>query len=169
MESKKMTLGEKFALWPAAKKDFFILVAFYVLVLILLTPLDFLRLGSVQFGWAVGGAISIFAFWSISKVPSLLSPGKTPLGLSGKSMLFMTLRTFLYIVALLLSAICTFKPEWFGGWSGISFWGVMAALLPMPFFLIITSINNLKHTQQIIEAVPAEDKKPENEKKDVNK
>lgn len=164
MESKKMTLGEKFALLPAAKKDLFILIAFYVLVLILLTPLDFLRLGSVQFGWAVGGVVSVFAYWSILKVPSLLSPSKTPLGVSGKSMLYMTLRMFLYIVVLLLSAICTFKPEWFGGWSGLSFWGVMAALLPMPFFLIITSINHLKHTQQIVEVVPAED-----EKKDAKK
>src|SRR5574344_454352 len=111
------SLAEKFVAMSPEQKDFAILVAFYVVVLILLTPLSFLRYGAIQFGWALGGAVSVFSYWSISKVPSWLSPSKTPLGISGRSVLYMSLRMFLYIAVLLVSALCTFMPEWFGGFS----------------------------------------------------
>jgi hypothetical protein len=155
---EKASLIKRFVLLPPAKKDFILLCLFYVVIFVLLTPLFFLRHSEWPLGWLLGAGVSVFAYWSISKIPSLLL-GKDSQGLTLSSIVLMGGRLFLYAASLVISAICTFRPEWFGGWNLLSFWAVVIAIIPMPFLVILSSLHETKKDPAITTVTPVEEKK----------
>lgn len=155
----KPSLIQRFILLPSEKKDFILLCLFYAVIFVLLTPLFFLRHSEWPLGWLLGSAVSVFSYWSISKIPSLLL-GKESGGLTALSVFFMSGRLFLYAASLVLSAICTFKPEWFGGWNLLSFWAVIIAIIPMPFLVILSSLHEAGRTPHVTTLTPTEKEKP---------
>lgn len=158
-KAEKPSLIKRFVLLPPAKKDFVLLCLFYAVIFVLLSPLFFLRHSEWPLGWLLGGAVSIFAYWSISKIPSLLL-SKDSQGLTISSMALMGGRLFLYAASLVSSAICTFRPEWFGGWNLLSFWAVVIAIIPMPFVVILSSLHENKKDPAVTTLTPVEEKKP---------
>ena len=58
------------------------------------------------------------------------------LGKDGKGVLSVylgaSLRFVLFAAVLLVSAICTFRPDWFGGFDAFSFYTCFVAILPFP-------------------------------------
>lgn len=159
-KKEKVPFSKKFALMNPGKKGFVILSLVYGIVFILLTPLFFLRHSDWPWGWLLGSAVSLFAYWSIGKIPDLLF-GKGKGGMTILSMVLMFSRILLYGASLFISAICTFKPEWFGGWNLLSFWGVMLAIIPMPLVLILTNILDVGKPPKINTLSPATDEKDE--------
>ncbi|MCI1245134.1 MAG: hypothetical protein LKG11_04260 [Bacilli bacterium] len=152
----KLRFAQRFARMDPIKKDFVLLAAFYGIVFVLLIPLFFFRLSMWNWGWLAGALVSLFSYWSISKLPDMLM-GQTPSGMTVKSVLFMSARMLLYIAVLVVSAICTFKPEWFGGWDLLSFWSTMLAIVPMPFVLILSNLHGEKGQSEIHTLCPTDE------------
>ncbi len=128
------------------KKVFFWLSILAVVVFLALSPLYFFGLDKgYQYpnGWLLGSAIELFAYFSLLKFSDLVTKenGNKKTGLIILSSL---LRPFLYIVVLVVSGICTFKPEWFGGFDAFSFWTVIASILPMSAVVLIVHFVTAK-------------------------
>jgi predicted ABC-type exoprotein transport system permease subunit len=136
-----MKLAEKFVKMKSEEKDFFILLAIAIIVFLCLTPLFFLSKGSWPLGWLLGSAVSLFAYWSIIKfTSSILSSDNTKKASTIFGVVAGGARIFLYAAALIVSAICTFKSQWFGGFSAFNFFSTFIAFMPMPLVLIISNL-----------------------------
>lgn len=125
-------------------KIFFWLAILALVVYLALMPLYFFGLDKgYQYpnGWLLGSIVSLFAYFTLIKMSNALtmenSKRSTPL-----VVLSSFLRPLLYVLVLGVSGVCTFKPEWFGGFDMFSFWTSFAALLPMPAVILIGHLIN---------------------------
>ncbi len=118
----------------AGGKTFRILLAIAVFGFLLLTPLFLLHdengsYGVYPLGWLLGSLAEILGFLSMRAMVSSL-------GKDGKGVLSVylgaSLRFVLFAAVLLVSAICTFRPDWFGGFDAFSFYTCFVAILPFP-------------------------------------
>lgn len=128
------------------KKVFFWLATISIVVYLALMPLYFFGLDKgYQYpnGWLLGSGVELFAYFSLLKVTNALTKegGNKNMGLI---VLSSCLRPFLYILVLALGGICTFKPEWFGGFDAFSFWTIVAALVPMSAVVLIVQFVSSK-------------------------
>ena len=73
-------------------------------------------------------------------------------------------------MGLVISAICTFKSEWFGGFAGFNFFAVAISYLPLPLVVMVNHFiaskrmakeNKIKTTNPAIK----EEDKTEGDKK----
>ncbi len=71
----------------------------------------------------------------------MMGKAKTHPGAIGFSMFFSGMRFLLYAAVLVLSALCTFRPDLLGGFDAFNFYAAFIALLPMPF---VTMFSNLR-------------------------
>lgn len=118
----------------AGGKTFRTLLAIAVFGFLLLAPLFLLHdekgsYGVYPLGWLLGSVAELLGFLSMKAMVSSL-------GKDGKGVLSVylgaSLRFVLFAAVLLVSAICTFRPDWFGGFDAFSFYTCFAAILPFP-------------------------------------
>ncbi|HBE98641.1 MAG TPA: hypothetical protein DDW18_01130 [Firmicutes bacterium] len=128
------------------QKAFFWLAVLAVVVYLALMPLYFFGLEKgYQYpnGWLFGSAVELFSYFTLIKTTRAVTkdPANRRLSLI---VLTSLLRPLLYVVVLALSAICTFKSEWFGGFDMFSFWTSFAGLLPMPVVVLLTHFISIR-------------------------
>lgn len=149
-----------FAKLSSEKKDLFILVAVGLIVFVCLCPLFLISQGAWPLGWILGSAIDVVSYITIVKFTTgLLSADSSKKGGVFVSIMTSGLRYFLYAAGLIVAAICTFKPEWFGGFAAFNFYACALAYLPMPIVILVS--NLLRNKKQ----VAGSDKKNEGDKK----
>ncbi len=141
-------------------KSLFILGCFDVFVFVCMIPFAFFStesgywLGSLMLGWLLGCFAQILGYISIiftSKVLGNIS------GTSGLGKLFggggFFIRYILYAGVLTISAISTFKPEWFGGLNCLNFFSCFSSIVMLSFYVMIYKIIEIKN-----ESEPTENK-----------
>ena len=128
------------------KKDLVLLSAFEIIVFVCLCPLALIGYGSWTLGWLVGGAVTILNYWLMVVSSSIiLNPdngtkmSSTFLGLAAGG-----LRYLLMAALLVIGAICTYKSEWFDGFSAFNVYAIFLAYLPLPFLLLISHFVSAK-------------------------
>jgi predicted ABC-type exoprotein transport system permease subunit len=133
-----------FAKLSAEKKNLFILCAVSLLVFLILLPLFLIDQESWAFGWLLGSAIGAFSYYTIVLLAKSVVTTDRRSGGVWVGIAFFALRFLLYSAALVVSAICTFKPEWFGGFgadgTGFNFWATAIGFLPMPLLVAISHL-----------------------------
>ncbi len=93
-------------------------------------------------GWLLGTAAEILSFYTIIKMSEALLPTEeNPNPSAAKVIIFVALRFLIYIVVLVIAAICTWMPSWFGGFDMFNFWTTFAGLLPVQVFLVISQLK----------------------------
>ena len=93
-------------------------------------------LGAYALGWLLGSLAGALSYWSIVLISRmLLSKSDAPLY---APVLLVFARLLLYAIVLVISAICTFQPGWFGGFNAFNFYTAAAGLIPMCFVSILT-------------------------------
>jgi len=130
-----------FAKLSGEKKDFFLLAAVGVLGFIFLVPLMFLHRGDWALGWLWGTCIELICYYSLMKFALAFTSNDDSQSSKVGIYLFSGLRYLLYAAGLIIAAICTFKSEWFGGWSALNFYATAIAYLPMPIVIAITHLS----------------------------
>lgn len=149
-----------FAKLSSEKKDLFIIVAVGLIVFVCLCPLFIIFQGAWPLGWLLGSVIDVVAYITIVKFTTgLLSNDPSKKAGVAISTLASGGRYVLYAAGLIVAAICTFKPEWFGGFAGFNFYACALAYLPMPIVVLVS--NLMRNKKQVAEA----DKKNEGDKK----
>jgi len=91
---------------------------------------------SYPLGWILGSLTEIICYISILKFTAAMMPkgdDTKGIGLVAVSSL---LRFAAYALVLTISAICTFKSEWFSGFNAFNFFTTFAGLFPLPFVLL---------------------------------
>lgn len=121
-------------------KQIFWLAIFAALGLIITAPICFLNIDrsySYFFGWLLGSAAEIIGFCTILFMGTSFEEASKGGNAKGGAVaaLFGIVRFFLYAVVLVVSAICTFRSQWFGGFDAFNFWTCFGGLVPMPFVL----------------------------------
>ena len=97
---------------------------------------------SYPLGWLLGTAAEILSFYTIIKMSEALLPTEeNPNPSAAKVIIFVALRFLIYIVVLVIAAICTWMPSWFGGFNMFNFWTTFAGLLPVQVFLVISQLK----------------------------
>jgi hypothetical protein len=133
-------MGKWFAKLTLNQKCLFFMGALALVVFAFLCPLFFFHseinypMGAYPLGWLLGSVAEILAFLTLmymsdglfaqKEIPLIPSPSTLAMGAPG-------FRFVLYAAVLLVSAICTFKSEWFGGFNAFNFYTTAAGLLPM--------------------------------------
>ena len=72
---------------------------------------------------------------------ALLPTEENPNPSAARVIIFVALRFLIYIVVLVIAAICTWVPSWFGGFDMFNFWTTFAGLLPVQVFLVISQLK----------------------------
>jgi hypothetical protein len=135
------------------RKALFIMSVIALVVFIGLCPLFFIHnyenypYVAYPLGWLLGSAAELIAFVTLVRFSDSLFKDKDATHATS-SMLAMGsagLRIFLYAVVLVVSGICTFKSEWFGGFNAFNFYTTAAGLLPMLGVVFFTQFFELKH------------------------
>jgi predicted ABC-type exoprotein transport system permease subunit len=133
----------------AEQKAFFIMAALALIIFILLCPLFFfydVKGYSYPLGWLLGSAIELLAYWTILKMSQALFKKEDAGHQTATSLALLSngFRFILYAIGLFLSAICTFKSEWFGGFDAFNFYACAAAYMPMLVIVMITQWRQAK-------------------------
>lgn len=126
---------------PIEKKSGIIVILIELIVFLCLCPLACINRIDLALGWLLGGIIAILCYGtlivSLNKVIEINSTKPTTTALSVMSF---GLRFILYAVGLAISGICTFQPQWFGGFNLFNFWTTFVAYLPIYFVLVIVGL-----------------------------
>jgi predicted ABC-type exoprotein transport system permease subunit len=136
----------------AEEKAFFLMAALALIVFVCLCPLFFfydVKGYSYPLGWLLGSVIELLAYWTILKMSEALFK-KEDAGHStatGLALASNSLRFILYAVGLFLSAICTFKSEWFGGFDAFNFFACAAAYMPMLVIVMATQWRQARNSE----------------------
>jgi len=131
------------------------MVAIALIVFVFLVPLFFFHnaetnypYGAYPLGWLLGSVAEILAYYSLMYMSDSLFAQKDPnrpvtsllaIGSAG-------IRILIYAIVLVISGICTFKSEWFGGFNAFNFYATAAGLLPMLVVIFLTQFFALKQT-----------------------
>lgn len=137
----------------ANQKTLFIMAVIALVGFIGLSPLLFLHNSdnypylAYPLGWLLGSAAEILSFWSLIFFSNSLFSKKGPSQTfaSFAALGSASLRIFLYAAVLVVSGICTFKSEWFGGFDAFNFYTTAAGLLPMLGIVLLTQFFEIKH------------------------
>lgn len=128
------------------KKDLVLLSALEVIVFLCLCPLALIGYGSWTLGWLVGGAATVLNYWLMIVSSSvILNPdngtkmSSTFLGLATAAIRYLVMAGLLIV-----GAICTYKSEWFGGFSAFNVYAIFLAYVPLPILLLITHLISTK-------------------------
>jgi hypothetical protein len=143
-----MNKVKKFLEMDAVHRALWIMIAVAVVVFVCLCPLFLLKSEdnypyvAYPFGWLLGSVIEILAYLTIIKMSKSLLTKKADHPVTmGLALLSGSLRMFLWASGLLVSAICTFKSEWFGGFNAFNFYTCAIAYLPMLFIVLLTQFS----------------------------
>ena len=167
-------MGKWFAKLTLNQKCLFFMGVLALVVFAFLCPLfgfhseDNYPMGAYALGWLLGSVVEILAFVSLMYMSDGLF-AKKDLGHPVASALAIgsaSIRFVLYAAALLGSAICTFKSEWFGGFNAFNFYTTAAGLLPMLFVVLFTTFFQIRHEGTAPQGNSAnkEEKKPGDKK-----
>lgn len=121
------------------RKTLFWIAAVGIAGFLLQTPLFFFRSadgypgGAYALGWLLGSVISVISFYTMILMSNALLSSSTKGYTMGLSLGSAFLRILLYGAALVVSAICTFRAEWFSGFNAFNFYTTFGAMLPFPF------------------------------------
>ena len=136
---------EKYLKLNENQKTIFWLAAIGAVVFIGLCPLFFfyeIKGYSYPVGWVLGTLAEILSFWTIIKMSEALLPTEdNPNPSAARVIIFVALRFLIYIAVLVIAAICTWVPSWFGGFDMFNFWTTFAGLLPVQVFLVISQLK----------------------------
>ena len=146
-----MSKAAKFNSMDATHKTFWILLMVAFCVSLCLFPFCFFKsddgypYSSLLWGWLLGSAIELLCYFTIIIMSNALFAKSEGHGaITGIAVLSAGARLFLWGLGLLLSAICTFKSEWFGGFRGFNFFSTAAAYLPMLFVVLLTQFHEVR-------------------------
>lgn len=163
MNAKRIS---KFSNLDLNHRCLWILIFLALAVFLALTPLFFFHndttnypYGAYALGWLLGSAVEIVSYWTIVKMSEALQTNTANTAI--KSIGFLTLRAILYVAVLLVSAICTFKSGWFGGFNAFNFFTTAAGLLPMGAVLLLAHFFELKKVDAVPETKDAIEEKPD--------
>lgn len=129
-------------------KTLFWIGMFAFAVLVGLTPL-FLLHGfngvSYPLGWLLGSVAGLLAVLSVFRLPkSVFSYGDS----SKNVVLLWLFRIILYVFVLAISALCTFKSAWLGGYSAFNFYtaflGLFAPFCILGIFRFVSSHKKIR-------------------------
>lgn len=150
----------------ANQKALFILAMIGLIGFALMLPLFFFHLennyplGALPLGWLLGSAAELFSAYLLFHFAGTILDSKND---SGKTIVQSIgaygLRFALYAVVLLLSAVCTFAPGWFGGFNAFNFFSCAMALLPMLFVILLTQYQSVKAEGAAAVKSPADEEK----------
>ena len=147
-KKEKKTLAERYLALSSERKQLAWLIVVDLFVFVVLVPFFVLGLLSLSLGWLLGAVLSILTMLSMQYTSnSVFKKSSKPSALAFTS-LFFILRFTLWAGVLIVAAICTFRPEWFGGFDLFSFYTCAAAYLPMPIITVIFSLKTKKEAAQ---------------------
>lgn len=144
---KGPTMIDKYLKLNDEQKTLVWLLAIGAVVFVGLCPLFFFYHSkgySYPLGWLLGTVAEIIGFWTIMKMGQALLPKEGQERDAKKIILFVAIRFAVYVIALVLAGICTFKPEWFGGWAAFNFFATFAGLLPAQIIVLVRSLKTKK-------------------------
>lgn len=124
------------------QKEFVWLAVIAIIGLIATTPLFFIDVPanySYFFGWLLGSVAELIGFASIVFFGNaMVKASQNPESKAGPlAALTGILRLAFYAGVLVISAICTFRKEWFGGFDAFNFWTCFGGLLPLNVVMIV--------------------------------
>lgn len=151
------------------KKDIFILVSLGLIVFVCLCPLFLIDKGAWPLGWLLGSVIEVICYITILQLSAALTSSEVKTSNTVKSFVGSIGRFFLYAVGLVISAICTFKSEWFGGFAGFNFFAVALSYLPLPIVVMVNHLISNKRLAQENEKKTDAVKSEDSSTKDVKK
>lgn len=142
IKPKMAWLKEPMAKWYSKLsekgRNLFWLSIVYLAIFLCLCPLFLyydIKGYSYPLGVLLGGAFSVFAYFSIVYQSDMLSKGE------GKGtllvLLFMFGRILGYAAIAVVAGICTFKSEYFGGFDAFNFYSAAGAMVFMPIMVLI--------------------------------
>lgn len=133
------------------KKDFFILAFIELFVFLCLLPLMFFDAGSWPLGWLVGGVATLLNYYLLVRFSAAIFDSNngtknsaTILGLCSSF-----LRYFIFAALIVLSAICTFKSEWLGGFSAFNVFAVALSYFPLPILILTSHFLSAKKEEKM--------------------
>lgn len=125
---------DKYSSWNDEKKNLFILFCVAIVGALACIPFIFLDNIGVLFGWLLGSAVNMFAYFSIVKVSEATLDPNTSSKRGYFMALFAMMRLALYAGVLFLSAFATFRwGSMAHGYCNI----VSAALALMPTWIVV--------------------------------
>lgn len=138
------------------QRAFVILAAVAIFGFLCQLPLFFFHtesgypLGAYPLGWLLGSAIELFGYATILKMSGAITSQKenTSAKTTGAVIGFSFLRFLFYAAALMVSAICTFTPNWFGGFNAFNFYTTAAGLVPLFAVVLITQKMALSRSEK---------------------
>lgn len=129
---------EKYRKLSLNGRCFFWLLILCAVVYLAMLPLYFFGVNkgySYPNGWLFGSIFMLAVYYSFIKMGDfLISKERNNTGL-GVAISF--IRPIVYLLVLGVSAICTFKSDWFGGFDAFNFYTSFAALLILPIVMWI--------------------------------
>jgi len=156
----------KFNAMDATHRAFWILLMIAGGVSLCFLPLCFFKsesgypYSSLLWGWLLGSAIELLAYFTITMMSKSLfsKQGGHPVT-TLITVLSAGARLLLWTIGLLVSAICTFKSEWFGGFRAFNFFTCAAAYLPMLFVVLLTQLHDAKKEDTVSKTSVHEEEK----------
>ncbi len=137
-------MRERLANWYCNRSEeghvYFWMSVLALFVFLFLCPLFFfydIEGYSYPLGWLLGSLFSFFSYWSMCFQGKSLQRRDAKKGSLAFTLLCLGLRFLGYAAVLFVSAICSFKKEWFGGFDAFNFYTSAASLLPLPFLLLL--------------------------------
>lgn len=130
------------------KQNVFWLLALTVLVFLALCPLFVISQGAYPLGWLLGSLIGVVGYLSISYGTGVILKSDAKVGATVFTAFSFFLRFFLYAAGLVIGAICTFKPQYFGGFNAFNIWTVFAGYLPLCLIMPLRHFISLKKQER---------------------
>jgi hypothetical protein len=130
------------------QKDLFIIALVAVVVWLCLLPLYLIKEGAWSNGWALGSAVALIGYFTLVKTLSKFGAESQKTSSVAFTILFAGLRYILYAAALAVSAVCTFRPDWFGGFAGFNFFATALALIPTWAVLLFSNFVRAKKEEK---------------------
>lgn len=99
-------------------------------------------------GWLLGSVVEMFGYASILWMGgAMMASAQNEQTGTAKALapLSATLRFLFYAAALIISGICTFRSEWFGGFNAFNFWTCFGALVPMNIVVLVFHLVHKEH------------------------
>lgn len=149
---------KRYLKWDENQRAVFWMTILALVVFLGLLPLFFLggdKGYSFPLGWILGSVTEIVSFFSILHFSkTMFEENSSHKATIWSSLLAGGFRFFFYAAVLVVSAICTFRSSWFGGFDAFNFYATFLALLPMP---IIVMISHLVDSHRKIQKAKAEE------------
>lgn len=137
---------EKYLKLNDNQKTIFWLAIIGAVVFVGLCPLFFfyeIKGFTYPMGWLLGTLAEILSFWTIVKMSEAVIPEDANTDPKAfKIIFYIALRFIIYIAVLTIAAICTFKPDWFGGFNMFNFWTTFVGLLPIQIYLFVSRLKS---------------------------